>query len=886
VLIDAERIGRAAGSTLSANCVLLGALCQQLDLPSEEVAGLLRDLFERKGQRVMDVNNKAFRLGRRAAEIYVDALARGGKPLDVRRWLAELPPEQMLTDGRCPFANEPSLGGFEGIQQLLHNVAAEGRTQLREHEVYAIVEIAGAISPPKHFFVPAGGEATKDMLDGIPGQRVVLKVVSSQIVHKSDSGGVVFAPRSLDEVNRSIRQLVKQQGAIGPVDGVLVVEFVEHDDAGFGKELFVGIRASREFGPVIAAGVGGVDTEYLAERMKPGQAVAKALALDVTASEFLDLFRATAAYNVLSGQARGHRRLISDGELLRCFRGFIELARRFFVQEDGEPEQLVELEVNPFALARQRMIPLDGRARLGNPSSAARPRPMGKIDKLIQPKSIAIVGVSSKRVNFARQILRNILDCGFDSKHLCAIHPEMQTIDGVPCYPSISEGPLNIDLLVVAAASESVPSILEEAISCGRVASVVLIPGGLGETESSAALQERIRTLLHDSRERPDRGPVVLGGNCMGVRSRPGNYDTFFVPPEKLDPRRDQPPSPVALITQSGAFAITRLSNLESVNPLITATIGNQIDLTVADITRTIGARKDIHVLGIYVEGFNDLDGVEFVEAVRAATRSGKVVIFYKAGRTAPGRSATAGHTASLAGDYDVCQAAAAQAGAIVVDTFKEFEQLVELATLFHEKKVNGRRIGAISNAGFETVGMADTIQGPRYHVEIADLTNASKDRINESVAAAGLEKLVTVRNPLDLNPMAGEAVYEEAILTMLDDPNVDAVVASIVPFTPELRTMPQDLENGRSLAHRIPEIFRAASKPLAVVVDAGAPYDVFARRLRSAGVPVFPSCDQAIRSLGRYLHHCCRHAPIANITTMERQAPALACGAELVETT
>src|SRR6185503_2606577 len=104
-------------------------------------------------------------------------------------------------------------------------------------------------------------------------------------------------------------------------------------------------------------------------------------------------------------------------------------------------------------------------------------------------------------------------------------------------------------------------------------------------------------------------------------------------------------------------------------------------------------------VIGVYVEGFRDLDGLAFLRVAQEVTSRGKDVIFYKAGRTESGRSAAAGHTASVAGDYDVCQAAAEQAGAIVVDTFKEFEQLLELAVALHEKDVSGVRVAAVSNA-------------------------------------------------------------------------------------------------------------------------------------------------------------------------------------------
>ena len=188
--------------------------------------------------------------------------------------------------------------------------------------------------------------------------------------------------------------------------GVLVVEYVERVRPGFGNELFVGIRATREFGPVIAAGLGGIDTEYLAAKMKPGLAVAKAIAIDTTAEEFLDLFRKTAAYEILSGKARGHRRIVSDGELLRCFRAFLLLAQRFCVDRGDEGPDVAELEVNPFAFRQQRLVPLDGRGRLEAAARAPPPPPRRQVAAPPRAASrIAVLGVSSTPCNFGRIIL-------------------------------------------------------------------------------------------------------------------------------------------------------------------------------------------------------------------------------------------------------------------------------------------------------------------------------------------------------------------------------------------------------------------------------------------------------------------------------------------------
>jgi len=476
---------------------------------------------------------------------------------------------------------------------------------------------------------------------------------------------------------------------------------------------------------------------------------------------------------------------------------------------------------------------------------------------MLEPRSIAIVGVSGKRENFGRIILENTRDCGFPADHLYVLKAGMEEMDAIRCVPRIEQFPEPIDLMVVAA-SKGLSELMGQIVDSGRISTVILIPGALGETQNSKPLQEQLRMIITASRAREDRGPIVLGGNCLGMRSRPGRYDTFFVPSEKLDPRRGEPTSRTALITQSGAFAITRVSNLESLNPTFAITIGNQIDLTVSDLVQAVGRREDIDVIGVYVEGFRDLDGLAFVRAVEDAVAAGKTIVFYKAGKTAPGRSATAGHTASIAGDHEVCQTALTSAGAIVTDTFKEFEQVLEIATRFHDRSVGGRRIGVISNAGFEAVGMADAILGARYELEMPNLSVEATQRIADALATANLGSLVNIRNPLDLNPMADEDVYEACIRAMMEDDGLDAVVISVVPFTPRLRTTPEEIAASPvgSLTERLPALLGEFDKPMIVVIDAGPPYDALARAIRRGGVPVFPSCDQAIRSLGRYLCH------------------------------
>jgi acyl-CoA synthetase (NDP forming) len=384
----------------------------------------------------------------------------------------------------------------------------------------------------------------------------------------------------------------------------------------------------------------------------------------------------------------------------------------------------------------------------------------------------------------------------------------------------------------------------------------IMIPGGVGETEGSAEIAAAVREAIARGRRLPDGGPVFLGPNSLGAISRPGGYDTLFIPPSRLDKRWGGPGRRVALVSQSGAFIVSRMSNLETLDPAIAISLGNQLDLTAADALAAIARRDDIDTIGVYVEGFTDLDGLALLRNVAAATESGKNVVFYKAGRTDSGRSAAAGHTAAVAGDYDVCQAAANQAGALVADTFREFEQMLELCTALHARPVRGVRIGAVSNAGFECVGVADAIRGQRYRVEMAELSAATTARLAGVMEQGGLARLVNARNPLDLTPMASEETYEDAIRVLLEAGEVDAVIVGIVPLTAALRTVPEELHTPGSLAHRLPRLAAEATKPLIAIVDSGPLYHPLVRALRLGGVPVFPSADQAVRSLGRYLCH------------------------------
>ena len=145
--------------------------------------------------------------------------------------------------------------------------------------------------------------------------------------------------------------------------------------------------------------------------------------------------------------------------------------------------------------------------------------------------------------------------------------------------------------------------------------------------------------------------------------------------------------SPVALISQSGAFGLAKADRLAGINPKYNITLGNQMDLTVGDYLAYLKDDAEVEVFAVYVEGFAPLDGVKFLKAAEEIVARGKTVVLYRAGRTPAGAKASSSHTASIAGDYAVTRALARHAGVVVAESLADFEDLTRLFTFLLGKK-------------------------------------------------------------------------------------------------------------------------------------------------------------------------------------------------------
>jgi len=770
---------------------------------------------------------------------------------------------------------------FTAMTRIFKNAAREGRQFLFEYEVYELLRNLGSETPPRSIMLLAGTRPSDEELMSLPGDRAVLKIVSPYIVHKSDVGGVRIVPKHPDKIRSTCRRMMYEvaesyadrierrpdhapecyRGLTGDalvsaisqdVRGVLMVQFMPPDSDTFGNELIVGLRATREFGMILTAGVGGTNTELLATNFRKNRSIISASTELNDGESFFELFRKTVSYKVLAGKTRGQKRVVADEQLIECFSAFIQVGNFFSPTREAAPFVIEDLEINPFAFTDFMMVPLDGMCRFSqSPQTARAPRPVSRIHTLLHPERIGVIGVSTSRRNFGRLILNNVQAQGFPTENITVIHPSASEVDGVACAPSLAALPEPLDLFVVAVAAENVPGLIDDVMETGKARTVLLIPGGLGETPDSRELALRVMDKI-DQGHRQGEGPVFLGGNSMGVISHPGHYDTWFIPEEKLPKSRGQYHRNLAFISQSGAFMATRMSRAPELDPAYLISIGNQNDLTLGDLMAYFKDHPDMDVIGIYCEGFNDLDGVHFTRAVRQAVLAGKEVVFYKAGRTPEGKTATSSHTASLAGDYTVCESCLTQAGAMVARSFGQFTELCMLAKGLHSKTISGNRIAAVSTAGYEAVGMADNISADDFELRMANFAPPTRNRLRQALTGCGLDKLVEVKNPLDINPAATDALFAEVVEALSSDPGVDVSVIGMIPLTPSMSSL--DMDASQNIAEQVSAIAKQSSKPILGVVDGGEMYNPFAAMLRDRGMVVFRDADRAVRALGLYI--------------------------------
>lgn len=721
------------------------------------------------------------------------------------------------------------------------------------------------LEAPAMVALPAGGgrhpsevvEAGWDRIDALPTDRVVVKAQVPGLVHKTEAGAIRVLPKDAQEIVDALSTMLAG-GLPGDPVGFLVQAFLPHD-SGMAGEVLVSARRDREFGWALTVGPGGTLTEFWAEGLGADRGPVHLSLGGFHREAAARALRCRPWVRLLTEGVRGQGGTVALETLLDLL---ATISERLLGDADLRRAGLIEAEFNPVAFPDGVPTALDAVVRFEDPDTGpphpslpGELEPARDLSPFLSPKRIAIAGVSGQGLNPGRIILRNTLSEGFPAERLQVVKPGGGTVDGCACVDSPMVDGRPTDLLVLAIPADRATEAVEAACRDGTARGIVLIPGGLGETARSQDKVAAIRRALELARGTRGWAPAINGGNCLGVRSKDGPVDTLFIPRHKL-PTANRPVDPVALISQSGAFAVARVSSLAPLNPRVVATVGNQIDVTVGEYAEVLAVDPNIEVIAAYVEGFVDGDGLRFLEAVREAAKGGKCVVLYRAGRSRSGKEASASHTASIAGEYDVTRALAVSAGALVAESIGEFDDLVRLAVALRDRPVDGDGFAAVSNAGFECVAVADHCEPLR----LASLKPETVERVFGTLDASGVSGITRAANPMDLTPMTGAEGFCEVVEAMLEDASVAAGVVGCVPLTGALETLEasdghaEDLTRSDGLAARLGALWGRTTRPWVAVVDSGSRYDPFARALSDSGLPVFRHADRAVRALARYL--------------------------------
>ncbi len=444
-----------------------------------------------------------------------------------------------------------------------------------------------------------------------------------------------------------------------------------------------------------------------------------------------------------------------------------------------------------------------------------------KLDAFFNPKSIALVGASTKPHTVGNDLLRNLLFTEFNGP-VYPVNPKAQSVLGVHAYPSLKELPRPADLAVVVVPAAAVLDVVQQASETG-VKAIVLLSAGFKESGSEgAALEKELQKALHKA------GIRLIGPNCLGII----NTD----PVVRLNAtfaRKMPQAGNLAFISQSGALCTSVLDYAEERRMGFSkfVSFGNKADVNEIDLLSYLAEDDKTHVIAMYLEDITN--GRAFIETAREIFwKTGKPMLGLKSGRSPEGAKAVSSHTGSLAGSDSVYDAVLIQSGVQRVDTIAE---LFDYAALYTTQPMpKGNRLAIVTNAGGP--GIMATDMAVRSGLKMASLADETKAKLK-----GGLPASASLRNPVDVIGDARADRYQIAVRTVLEDPNVDM---GIVILTPQSMT---DIEG---TARIIPAAARGLNKPVVCSFMGAKDVTAGVEILRSEGVPNYPFPENAVLAL------------------------------------
>jgi len=559
----------------------------------------------------------------------------------------------------------------KAVRQILDRVKAEGRTALTAPEGKAVCDAYG-IPVPKEGVATTPAQAAK--LATSMGYPVVLKVVSPQILHKTEAGGVLVGLRTSAEVRKGFATIVanaRKYDRKAQLLGVQVQQMV-----GGGQEVIIGAVTDPSFGKLVAFGLGGVLVEVMKDvtfRLAPASKADAMSMLDgIAAAEILKGVRGAKGVNraALATMIQNVSKLVAD---------FPEMA---------------EMDLNPVFATDKGATAADVRIVLDPNPPEPRYRPKHEdivrdMNRIMKPESVAVIGASDETGKIGNSVMKNLINGGYQGK-IYPINPGAAEIMGLPAFKSVKDVPGTIDVAVFAIPAKFVAAALVE---CGekKIPGAVLIPSGFAETGNVEG-QKEIQAIGRKY------GVRLMGPNIYGFYYTWKNLCATFCTAYDFKGH-------AALSSQSGGIGMAIIGFSRSAKMGVSAIVGlgNKSDIDEDDLLTFFEQDDNTHIIAQHCEDLKD--GRAFAEVAKRVSKK-KPVVVLKAGRTSQGARAASSHTGALAGNDKIYDDVLRQSGVIRAKALRELLEYARGIPVLPTPK--GENVVIITGAGGSGVLLSD----------------------------------------------------------------------------------------------------------------------------------------------------------------------------------
>lgn len=690
----------------------------------------------------------------------------------------------------------------EEVQKIFNDVFSTNEKVITEELAKKILTEYG-VKVPKYALVKSADEAEKKAREvGFP---LVAKIVSPQILHKTDVNGVKVGLNSEAAVKETFNDMHGRLSKQYNVKGVLLEKM-----AAPGAELIVGLQNDPQFGPIIMVGIGGIYTEVFKDvtfRVLPiTKEDAVSMMEDLKGKQILKGFRGAPP---VSMDALANA-LVSIGNLGTDMAPYYE-----------------SIDFNPVIFYEKDYVVVDAKILLrDNPDlqviSKAQPD-SEFMDLFFNAKSVALIGASPEAGKIGNSVLESLVKHEYKGKVYPVNAKGYPEIMGIKAYKSLEDIPDNVDIAVVTVDLKFVPDLLKAASKKGIHNFVVISGGGKELGGERAAIEAQVKELSKQLRIR------IIGPNCIGMFNGANRLDCAFQGHARMVRPKN---GDVAFLSQSGTVGIAFMESSDSFGMSKMISYGNRSDVDEADMIWYLSEDPQTKVIGLYVEGLGD--GRKFMNtAKRVIKERSKPIVVFKNGRSARGAKQAVSHTGSLGGSYGVVKGAFDQAGIISVDNYEELT--AALKALTWQPVPSGGRVAMVTNGAGPIIAAIDNFE--RLGLQVADLSDQSKKSLKDHYPPT-----YVIGNPCDITGSANADDYRFAIQTFIDDPSVDIVMPWFV-F--------QDDPLEETIVDVLASFQKQRKKPILVGAMGGPFTKKISQRIEDVNVPVYHSVAEWVTAAG-----------------------------------